>query len=262
MRAQLPISLLIIMLQICTLSGQSSLFRETYSQAKFWTSINSAVRLSKHWGVTADVHVRRRDFLNHSDFYFLRMGGAYWINDQFSFVGGVAALWLATDTEVGQHYALERRLYQQGLWRAVIGKVTFLQRIRTEQRWHQVLDRANASVDRVRFSSRFRFLMSAAIQVFRSSKFPRPTLSNEILFHVGKEITYNTFDQNRVFLGINQRIAKNWTVDCGYMMVYQQRYSGNEYDLQHTFRLFFYYSPDFRKKMDDDLPHYPVGGIE
>jgi hypothetical protein len=51
-------------------------------------------------------------------------------------------------------------------------------------------------------------------------------------------------------------------MDYGYMLVYQQRYSGYEYDMNHTVRVFFYWTPDFRKKVDDEMPHYPVGGLE
>ncbi len=249
-------------LSTITTFGQDNPERQTFEHTQFWTSVNSTFRLSKRWGVIGDIHIRRDNFLKDPNFYFLRLGGAYWINNQFSLVGGGAALWLSTDTDAGREYALERRLYQQVLWRSQIKRVVFLQRIRTEQRWHEVLNTTDGSVDRVRFSHRFRFLFSGTIQLFENPKLPRLTLSDEILFHVGKEIVFNTFDQNRLFLGFNQRISKSWTVDYGYMMVYQQRYSGSEYDLNHTFRLFFYFSPDLRKKVDEELPHYPVGGIE
>ena len=246
-----------------TVSGQETPERQVYDNTQFWTSVNSTWRLSKRWGIIGDFHhVRRESVLKDPHFYFLRLGGAFWINDQFSVVGGAAALWLATDTDVGREYALERRLYQQVLWRAPMEKVTFLQRIRIEQRWHQVLDPADGSVDRVRFSNRFRFLFSGTMKIFENPKMPRLTISDEILFHVGNEIVFNTFDQNRLFLGFNQRISPSWTVDYGYMMVYQQRYSGFEYDMNHTIRLFFYFSPDLRKTTDEELPHYPVGGIE
>lgn len=235
---------------------------QTFEQTQFWTSINSTARISKHWGMIADIHVRRNNFISDPNFYFLRLGGAYWLNDQISFAGGAAALWRVTETDLGREFALERRIYQQALWRAVIGKITFLQRVRIEQRWQEVLNTNSGLKDRDRFSTRFRFLISASVQAFNDPGLPRPVLSNEILFHAGKEIVYNTFDQNRLFLGFNQRISKNLMIDYGYMMVYQQRYTGNQYDLNHTFRLFLYYSPDFRKKVDDDLPHYPVGGIE
>ena len=253
---------LIILFMPAPAISQQGTDSETFEQTQFWTSINSTARISKHWGMIADIHIRRTNFISDPNFYFLRLGTAYWLNDQISFAGGAAALWRATETNSGREYALERRIYQQALWRAVIGKITFLQRVRIEQRWQEVLNTNNGAVDRTRFSTRFRFLISAAVQVFEDSRLPRPVLSNEILFHAGKEIIYNTFDQNRLFIGFNQRIGKNLMVDYGYMMVYQQRYTGNEYDLNHTFRLFLYYSPDFRKKADDDLPHYPVGGIE
>ena len=250
------------LLMFSSLSAQNEVERRSYENTHFWTSVNGTLRLSQRWGMITDAHIRRENFIRDPNFYFLRLGAAYWLDDQFSVAGGIAALWLATDTDVGTEFALERRTYQQILWRAQIKKITFLQRIRIEQRWHEVLDQTDGSVDRVRFSNRFRFLLSAAIRVFENPKSPRPVISNEILFHVGNEILYNTFDQNRLFLGFNQRLGKNWTVDYGYMMVYQERYSGFEYDLNHTIRLFFYYSPDLRKQIDEELPHYPVGGIE
>ena len=161
----------------------------------------------------------------------------------------------------GFDYALEKRIYQQLLWRSVNGRAKFLQRIRNEQRWHEVLN-PDGSVNRIRFSNRVRFLFSASIKIFEDEKRPRLVLSDEILFHFGEEIVYNTFDQNRLFVGISHRLNKNLAYDFGYMAVYQQKYSGYQYDLNHTLRLFFYLSPDLRKKKDKNLPHYPVGDIE
>lgn len=231
-------------------------------QAQFWTSINSTWRFTDHWGVMGDFHIRRTDFLKDPNFYFLRAGGVYWFNDKMSLAGGGAALWYAVEDETkGFNYALEKRIYQQLLWRSVNGRAKFLQRIRNEQRWHQVLN-DDGSVDRVRFSNRVRLLFSASIRIFEDEKKPRLVLSDEILFHFGNEIVYNTFDQNRFFVGINHRMNKNWSFDFGYMAVYQQKYSGYQYDLNHTLRLFFYLSPDLRKKKDDEMPHYPVGGTE
>lgn len=236
--------------------------KEINDQAQFWTSVNSTWRLSDHWGVMGDFHIRRTDFLKDPNFYFLRAGGVYWINDKISVAGGLAALWLAQPAiDEGFNYALEKRVYQQILWRSINGRAKFLQRIRNEQRWHEVLD-ADGSVNRVRFSNRVRFLFSASIKIFEDDKKPRLVLADEVLFHFGKEIVYNTFDQNRFFIGINHRLNKDWTFDFGYMPVLQQKYSGYQYDLNHTMRLFFYFSPDLRKKKGKDLPHYPVGGIE
>ena len=235
--------------------------KEVYDQSQFWISINSTLRLNDKFGLMGDFHIRRNDFIKEPDFYFLRLGGVYWLDNQFSFAGGVATLWNATETNDGLSFSLEKRIYQQVLWRNSIRKVVFMQRIRTEQRWQQVLNN-DGSVNRVRFSNRVRFLLSWNIKVFENEKLPKLVVSDEVLFHFGSEITYNTFDQNRLFVGINHRLSKTWTFDFGYMLVYQQRYSGYQYDKNHTLRLFFYYSPDFRKHKNKDLPHYPIGGSE
>ena len=236
--------------------------KEINEQVQFWTSINSTWRLSDHWGVMGDFHIRRNNFIEDPNFYFLRAGGVYWLNDKISLAGGGALLWYAwPDGNDDFNFSLEKRLYQQLLWRSVNGRAKFLQRIRTEQRWQEVLY-PDGSVKNIRFSTRVRFLFSAAIRVFEDEKKPRLVLSDEILFHFGEQIVYNTFDQNRFFIGINHRLNKNWSYDFGYMAVFQQKYSGYNYDLNHTIRLFFYLSPDLRKKKDQKMPHYPVGGIE
>ena len=74
-------------------------------------------------------------------------------------------------------------------------------------------------------------------------------LSDELAIQFGKEVVYNTFEQNRVFFGIRQNITKTLSYDMGYMQVLQQKASGYQYDKNNTFRLFFYYMPDLRKKL-------------
>jgi len=233
--------------------------KEIEHKVHFWTSINSTMRLHNHWGVMGDFHIRRGDIIKDPNFYFLRIGGVYWINDKISLAGGGAVLWLANIQSDETYFSLERRVFQQLLWRNVNGKARFLQRVRNEQRWHDISNE-DGSYDRTRFSNRVRYLFSASIKVFEKESAPRLVLADEILFHSGSEIVYNTFDQNRFFVGFNQRINKNIVFDYGYMAVFQQKYSGYQYDLNHTIRLFFYYSPDFRKRKEEDLPHYPVSG--
>jgi hypothetical protein len=77
-------------------------------------------------------------------------------------------------------------------------------------------------------------------------------LADEVLINFGKPIVFNTFDQNRLTLGVKKRINKNWSFDFGYMMVYQQQSNGYTYNLNHTLRLFFYGIFDFRKDVDPD----------
>ena len=72
-------------------------------------------------------------------------------------------------------------------------------------------------------------------------------IADEILVQFGKEVVYNTFEQNRIFLGIKQNITPRLSFDFGYMNVYQQKSSGYQYDMNHTMRLFFYYNTGWKK---------------
>jgi hypothetical protein len=229
-------------------------------QNQFWWSINGSTRLTEHFGVVSDFHIRRNDFMSESNFYFTRLGAAFWISDQLTLVGGAAHLWLAKYYDQAQPvYQNENRIYQQIQWRQQVGKATFVQRIRNEQRWHEVLD-TEGDYLRIRFSNRVRFLSSVNIKVFNNPRLPTISIADELHFHMGKEIVYNTFDQNRIFAGLKVPITHNLKFDIGYMMLYQQHYSGSSYDLNHTFRWFFYYSPDLRIKKDKI--HYSLPGDE
>ena len=235
--------------------------KEITQNSHFWTSLNSTARISNRWGTMGDIHIRRENFVKYPNFYFLRAGAVYWASDNLTIAGGLAHLWLANKFEDGFHYAGEKRIYQQVQWREKLNNSFFLFRVRNEQRWHEVLNQ-NAEVDRVRFSNRLRFLFSATFQIFEDPYLPRIVVADEMLVHFGKEIIFNTFDQNRTFFGVSQRLSKSLSFDLGYMLVYQQKYSGYQYDMNHTFRWFFYYSPDFRKNKKEGMDHYPMSGDE
>jgi len=129
-------------------------------------------------------------------------------------------------------------------------------RIRLEQRFFNTVQDGQ-SLQNDFFVNRVRFLVSAGFPLKRDG----PTefmLANETHLNFGKDVIFNTFNQNRLTIGIKHKLSRNWKVDCGYMMVYQQLAEGNVYNLNHTMRLFFYGSFDFRKNKDspfNDVRH-------
>lgn len=221
--------------------------KEVNYQSHFWTSINSTVRLTNRWGFIADAHLRRTNFMADPNFYFLRLGANYWLKDNITATLGAATMWVAPTTPNWQHFAREKRLYLQLQSVSKAGKLGILQRLRTEYRWQEKI--ANDSfTGNYKFSNRIRYLLSVQIPVFANPWYPSLVLSDELLMQFGKEIVYNTFDQNRAFIGIKQSISKSLSFDLGYIQVFQQKTSGYQYDQNNTFRWFFYYMPDFRAK--------------
>jgi hypothetical protein len=221
--------------------------KKVTDKVQTWLSLNTATKLSNQWGFVADAHVRWDGFLQENNFYFLRGGISYMPNKAISLSAGYAHMWLAPSRPYWTTYSDENRFYQQVNFNSKVGEVSILQRVRIEQRWQEkIVNDRETNEDR--FTTRVRYLFSTNIPVFKNKNLPVLVLSDEILVHFGDEVIFNTFDQNRFFIGIKQVIDPKWSFDFGYMNVYQQRYSGFQYDMNHTIRLFFYLNNSIKGK--------------
>jgi hypothetical protein len=235
-RSQLII--LIFLLPILT-SGQVQTEKTINQQTQTWVSLNTVTKFSEHWGIVADAHIRTNEIFVDNNFYFLRGGISFIPNTRVSVTGGYAHMWLAPTDPDWTTYSNENRIYQQLQLNSNVGKVAMLQRFRNEQRWQEKIANDEPTGE-IRFTNRVRYLISFTIPIFKKKSAPSLVLSDEILIQFGEEVVYNTFDQNRLFIGIKQSINSKLSFDFGYMNVYQQKYSGYEYDMNHTLRLFFY----------------------
>ena len=242
------LSLLIITLTLCKINAFAQTnTKDTREQSQSWFSINSTIRLSKKMGMMADLHERRNNFIADPSFHFVRLGVNYWLKDNIILTAGYAQLWAAPAKAGWHHYALEKRVYQQIQISTKVGKIGLLNRFRNEQRWQEKIVN-DKFTNQYKFTDRVRYLLSMTIHVFKNPHYPSLVLSDELAIQFGKEVVYNTFDQNRLFIGIKQPVCKALSFDLGYMLLYQQKATGYQYDKNHTFRWFFYYTPDFRQK--------------
>ena len=219
-------------------------------QDQAWVSINNTVRLSNHWGFIADAHERGNNFFADPSFHFLRAGVDYWLKDNITFVLGYGHMWVAPTTPGWTTVQNENRVYQQGQIISKLGTTSMMQRLRNEQRWQDIIVNDKRTGDK-KFTDRIRYLLSFTIPVFKNPYYPAAVISDELCIQFGKEVVYNTFEQNRVFIGIKQKLTRDLSFDLGYMLVTQQKASGYVYDENHTFRWFFYYQPDLRKKKNN-----------
>ena len=216
-------------------------------QDQAWLSINSTVRLNDHWGFIADLHERRSNFFADPSFHFIRFGANYWLKDNITFTLGYGHMWVAPTTIGWKTFQNENRIYQQAQIISKLGSVSMMQRLRNEQRWQDKIVNDERTGDK-KFTDRIRYLLSFTIPVFKNPYYPAAVISDELCIQFGKEVVFNTFDQNRLFFGIKQKISKPLSFDLGYMLLTQQKSNGFVYDENHTFRWFFYYQPDWRKK--------------
>jgi Protein of unknown function (DUF2490) len=214
--------------------------KQVTQRTQSWYSINSTFRFSDRWGAVADFHTLN-DGLFEDNFYFLRFGGVYWIDGKHPVIAGVGRMWKAP-AEGLQTWAIENRIYQQWSTATHTGRWSILQRIRTEQRWRDQL--VNDTIIGTQFSFRLRYLAGFEFSAFKNPKLPAFVISDELLVQFGPSIVFNTFDQNRFFVGIRLHVSERVNFDTGYMNIFQQRPTGYQYDMSHVFRLFIYYHLD------------------
>jgi len=230
--------------------------KETNQQTQFWTSVNTTSRLSDRWGAVLDVHMRRNNFIKDPSFYLLRFGAHYWLGKDLAVTLGYARNRVAPAQPDWGTWTHENRIYQQVQYSNLLGRIRIRHRVRNEQRWQEKVEN-DVLTGRSRFSDRLRYLASANIPLSEKESMPSLVVSDEVLLQFGSEIVLNTFDQNRLFVGIKQKLPKDWSFDLGYMLVYQQKATGYQYDLNHTLRWFFYFNPDFTRRKGR---HDPAGG--
>ena len=104
-------------------------------------------------------------------------------------------------------------------------------RYRMEERF--IKKRLNdALIEGYRFVERLSYTVSLECNLLKSKSKDHNLslkLSDGIFINSNSGIIYNTFDQNRFYAGLNYQLIKNLSVELGYINMFQQRISGDEY---------------------------------
>jgi hypothetical protein len=197
-----------------------------------------------------DVHYRTTDNFVDRPFQFLiRSAATYFIKDNLRVnVGYVFAEHFPA--KGSRTTRTEHRPWQQLWWNQKYTGLTTLQSLRFEQRFiEKVTD--DEKLDGYNYTFRARYNFSFFIPLKgkeMAPKTPFALILNEVFLNFGDEVLYNTFDQNRLFVGFGYQFTSHLSTQLGYMNIYQQEGSGNNYVSTHAIRLFFYHSIDLRNK--------------
>jgi hypothetical protein len=144
----------------------------------------------------------------------------------------------------------EHRPWQQIQWFEKKSWFTMMQWIRLEERFREKVEEGQLTGDYA-FNYRVRYNLSFTIPITQKQVVPKTPfvfMNNEVFINAGKEIINNYFDQNRAFIGLGYQFTAHLNAHLGYLYVFQQLPSGNEYIHTHSIRFFVFHTLDFRKK--------------
>lgn len=217
------------------------------NQTGFWAGYINQTRITDKWGIWLDIHGRRTDFMDRWAAQIIRPGITYFASDQLRFTAGYA--FTRTYPAPGLSTVRpENRLWQQVFYTTRHKRLSTSQWIRIEERFNRKIENDQLQPGH-NFNFRFRYFLNLMVPLNTDYLEPRSVFfvfNDEIHINAGKEITYNVFDQNRLFLGLGYQFTKSFNLQAGYMNQFQQLPSGIRFNNNHVFRVFAFHNLDLR----------------
>ncbi len=94
---------------------------------------------------------------------------------------------------------------------------------------------------------RFRIQFARILKSWEGGKSLSLRLSDEIMFNTGN--VPHSFDQNRVFASLEHRFNNHWSVETGYLNLFQPRNDDGYYD-RHIIRVTVHHRVDYRRSTE------------
>jgi Protein of unknown function (DUF2490) len=224
--------------------------KHIHSREQLWFGYFNQTRFSNKWGAWLDVHYRMTDNFVDRPFQLLfRPAVTYFIKDNLRLNVGYTLV--EHFPGKGLHTTrAEHRAWQQIWWDQKYTGLTTLQWLRLEQRFNEKVV-ADEKIDGYNYTFRVRYNLSFFIPLKGKEILPKTPFAaviNEVFLNFGDKVVYNTFDQNRFFAGIGYQFTSHLNAQLGYMNIYQQEGSGNNYFSTNAIRLFVFHSLDLRRQ--------------
>ncbi|MCU7552684.1 DUF2490 domain-containing protein [Chitinophagaceae bacterium LB-8] len=226
--------------------------KQTQTVDQIWVGYFNQTRISNKWGIWFDGHLRTKDdFIDGFSQGIARFGLTYYLKDATKLTAGYAYVHHFPADNHKDVAQPEHRPWQQVQWHTKYAKIKTMQWFRLEERFRRKIqdDAHLAEGYNFNFRVRYNFLLQYPL----SKKLYEPktfslVFNDEVHINFGDQIVYNYFDQNRLFVGFNYQVNKHDQLQFGYMNVYQQLVSGDQYKSINAARLFYFHNLDLRKK--------------
>lgn len=200
-------------------------------QSILWSRYYNQLNLSDKWSIHTEFD--NRVFLKPfaQNLFVFRIQGRHKLNSSLEVGAGFAYFSVSTQDPF-QEFDFEIPEYrgqQDVTYKFNLKKLTINQRFQVEERFIHNATRLEL-IDGTIFSWRFRYRLQAEYLIWeKENQFLKAIVHDEIMLNVGKNITHNAFDQNRIYAALQYGLNKNIAMELGYLNSFQQRPSGIDY---------------------------------
>jgi hypothetical protein len=232
---------LFIIISSCVLNAQTE--KKIDNQSLLWTRYYNQLDLNKKWSIHSEIE--NRIFLNPmvENLFVARVQGRYKLSEQVVMGSGIAYFSVATqDPNINLGFNKpEYRIQQDITLKQNFGKIFLNHRYQIEERFFQNFNNQGL-VSGTTFAFRFRYRIQGEYDFWKAeNQYLRTIVYDEIMINGGNKIVKNTFDQNRIYAGLQYGINPKLAVEMGYMNSFQQRVTGVDYFNRNIIRLSVYH---------------------
>lgn len=220
-----------------------------HAQESWWDYLNQN-RYSEKWGSWLDVQLKLIDgYTSVKNAGEYTAGASYFANPHFKYTAAFTYVDAYPNAAHVTHTA-ELRPWAMVQLNTSNHYSKWLQWLRVEERFKETVEDklATGSFDA---STRVRYYMLAQFPLskhkYEKGSFSFVT-SEELYLNFGKNIVYNTFDQNRFFIGFYYYMNKANILQLGYTNLYQKYNAPDKYLKSDVLRVSVFNTIDFRKK--------------
>ncbi|MBL7808923.1 MAG: DUF2490 domain-containing protein [Saprospiraceae bacterium] len=236
---------------LLTLSSLLHGQKTTITDEQLWVGAFNQTRISNKWGFWFDAHLRLKDqYVQDLSQAIIRFGPTFYVTDDVRLTAAYAYVHTYPAPGHANISLPEHRPWQQVQWFQRGKKARLTQAIRLEERYRRRTLNDDQLGEGYQFNWRIRYNFSLFLPLTKKQFDPGALLfnvNNEVFINFGKQIVYNHFDQNRLFLGLVYQVNKHAQLHGGYMNLYQQLAAGNTFRNQHSIRIFYFHNVDLRE---------------
>jgi hypothetical protein len=237
------------LLLLCLLSC-SFLRAQTTTSQETWLDYLNQNRYSDRWGSWLDLQLKLNDgYIHAKNAGEYTAGASYFAKKNFKYTAAFTLVDAYANTSHLNH-TKELRPWAMIQLNTSNSYSKWIQWLRVEERFKETVVNklASGSFDestRVRYYLLAQFPLSKHQYQKGSVSF---VTSEELYLNFGKNIVYNTFDQNRLFLGFYYFLNKDNILQLGYTKMYQKLNAPDKYVNSDVLRVSVFNTIDFHKK--------------
>ncbi len=218
-----------------------------YHQPLYWLSYQNQLYFTPKLYWTNNVDNRR--FINpDAENQFIIHSRLHYKSGKWDFGGGLtlSSIYTQRPENKSTHIATELRPVVEVSYEQPIGKVFLQNRVRLDNRFLETSSQESIFED-YNYVLRFRYRLQMRMPLLKNKDnitFLQLRLSDEIMLN-HKE---NLFDQNRIYATVDYIVNKNFTIEAGYIYIYQQRFGKDEFYSRNVIRLGLQHKIFIKKK--------------